>query len=1740
MAQYHPMPGSDKEPTVVCKDCLGTNVHGEKNAGLPTVPYSAPVVKHTGRLVDSANTKSVQQGTLNSNLRSVRAGRILMAPAQRVSAPPRAYIQMGGVVAAYALSSFFTTSLPGGMVPLSSMGVPAGTRTPFQIERVLKWDAYIYPETDPTLAGKLPLLDKQEILFDFDVDDRGFVYAAYSTFGWGMHRDNGEAGMYHIPQTAWSFSAASLVFVLKSNGSYYAVASDNAAEPVLSHTLFDVTTPGTIGPGQVRSGGKERGIKAWAKDDATQRLAIIDGNSQLRIYDYTSFINGSGPLFGPVSSSPGTFFNDVTYDGSGSFWAVEGSHGFPETSIYRFSSSGSSYVQKSFKPYGTIFKGTVVTAANGYVAVGGDGSSGCDLMLFRVDGGELTRLNLNNFFRNYYHFAPRGYAQPNAGDVTETARVADVQLFKHTNNKLYLIYSAGGIGDVFEVEAGNSIAVTMKTNTFGTVNPNARPTATGPFPGDVVKFTANPSNASQSYRVSWDFGNPTSGQNIAESNTGADVSHQFGGYTSAAEVVAPKSVTATVTNTPSLTDTIPVVLKLPVARIGRTGSTALITATSTGHEVVYDDVLTDASDGSLESHITTWTIDGGTPVKRRPNETQHTGFLGAHTVTMSTAYAAYDAPSLTSLAPAYVTGVGAVTYTVRPFLVSINAAKAGPNAVFSGTERHTTNPGILIATTWSITWTLKDSAGAVLQTETHPSVALGSIPNFTVPMSGNLAGGTVTLTAAVPTTTVGGPAEFASYTTTMNLDVPNPAITRATGECANANGPCTITASSATPGVSMADWTLNWVLQRDGVTVDSGSGNPYKPTLTQPGNYTVTLTAVKGIFEGTATSSFTVLSPVCGPPPTTDQLAITVSCPGSVCSPGATITFKVSTFQYTRQPCDVYKWSIPGIGTKTGEQVTFTFPSANTYTVTLNASNTANPTGSTVQQAVTISSPGGGGNPDPGPTCTRPTGIGITYSGPNCGPGTPCKNGDRINFTATKNNGDSLSSQCTESATWTWGDGTTGSGRVTNHTYTTAGNKTVTVTVTSPAGDATPYSINVPIQNAGCAGSATIDNLTPSFRGVETRCSALNNAFCRRGENIQFDIGAYGYTFQACDQFEWNFGDGGTANTKDPVHAYTGSAAAYTASVRVYNPTNTTGVTLTMTVPFDNAPIQPQPSISVTAPRSAGKGAAVTFTATSDIPATGWVWNFGDGTGNDHSQAGVVGTSSTITHVFNKVSTGQGFNVTVSAKNAQDTTDRSTASAAAQVSVTETPVYRFLLPAVIHAAGQNSSAWRTDVQVYYSAPSPSSEPLNMIADFNGVQTPLLINQSTFIYEDFMRRLEPNKDASGAVIITTQTKYKPQIWTRTYNVDASGRTFGQFIPAVSLDGTTGSSVDGSADPVKYYLTGLRENTRYRTNLGFINPNTTDLIANVVAYDDLRLPLTQFTVTMAPFQLVPINGLGTKIPNIPNRPITLEITVPAGKWLVAYASGIDGVSNDPAYIPAISDAELASTAYSTGIIPGVGHIGDWRSDVTIFNPDSVTMKFDLEYYDSTGLLRGQARDIVLGAGQLKAYDDLLKVNSLWASAPPDGLGMLRVKTTTPVTRYPLSFSRTYNDKGAGGTFGQGIPAFGATNGNVKPGKAAIIPGVRNDANYKTNIGLTNTTANAVNVVVRLLDPNTGAAAREIAVELAAFQSVVGNFDFGGLQTGTFKVEITGGIGEVWAFASIINQGNDPEYVPGIPIQ
>jgi hypothetical protein len=220
----------------------------------------------------------------------------------------------------------------------------------------------------------------------------------------------------------------------------------------------------------------------------------------------------------------------------------------------------------------------------------------------------------------------------------------------------------------------------------------------------------------------------------------------------------------------------------------------------------------------------------------------------------------------------------------------------------------------------------------------------------------------------------------------------------------------------------------------------------------------------------------------------------------------------------------------------------------------------------------------------------------------------------------------------------------------------------------------------------------------------------------------------------------------------------------------------------------------------------------------------------------------------------------------------------------------------------------------------------------------------------------------------------------------------------------------------------------------------------------------------------------------------------------------------------------------------VIPGVGHVGDWRSDVTIFNPASQTIAVDLAYHDQTGAKVAGAQNVVIRGGEFVQYTDILR-QGVFGGALPDSLGVLRVSVPGQlVSRFPMTFARTYNDNGSGRTFGQGVAGFADERPNVRPGKPALVPGIRSNDDYYTNFGLINVSYVDVVATVKVLDPVTGAESTIFHDTLAPNQSVVGPVNITG--TASLKIESVGG--NVWGFASIIDRGTlDPEYVPATPL-
>lgn len=1714
-AQKYPLPGKKGGAVVKCTGC------GSPNEGLLTYPYDNPLVKFTGRYNDSTTAISVQ----NAGMRTVRARTVRFAPAKN-----RVYIWMGESVFGYKLDTFFTNKLAGGMVPVSnvSTGWTYGGRNP--LEKVAMPDTFWYAEAKQS-GWTTSLVDSQKHLNDFDIDDRGYVYLSTVYFGWGIAKDDGTTSGNHMDYviqsglptpsrpTEYVPPSPDSMVVLATGNRYYAVITTNSKSTAGS-VIYDVTTPSAPEQVAIRK-GVDNGMLAWAKSDRSKRLAYITADGRLRVYDYAGFISGSAPLaeYGPNS---GRKLNDLSFDEGGRLWVAEGSNSVTTNVLWRLSPSGSGYTKSELDVFGASFSPERIDANGGYIAIQGRDAVGYDLALLKVDGSTPRLLDTDHFFQRYYHDAPDGYAEP----IFQYLAIKGVRVFEQ-GNKTYLMYSANSLGDVYEIEGGESISASQIAGTLGTTNPNARSTEDGPFYGDIPKFKATSSNASATYSIDWDFGNPDSGNaNAAQSSLGGQVSHQYTGLNTLSEIQATKNVTASVTGDPSISDVLAVTLKTPKARIGVPGTTVPLTQENrVAFEVVAGDTFTDASDGIIEGHYGTWTLDG-VQTKHAPNETVDVGTLGAHTVALSANYGKYNEQTFTSTSP-YTTTISAVSYTVKPFVVKLRPAESTSTAfIFRADARKTSNTAILSATQWTVTWTLGTGANAGtvtsqgVTTMAAQTVAVGTIPAFEVPKAQISNGTVVTLQVSVDPSSVPAPA-YASITVPQTVTIPDPAIQLTTG-CTNASEPCVLTATS-TSSASTAGWNIEWTIKKGVDTVKTGSGLSTTFTPSEAGSYTATVKET--VFNVTTSRTFTVAGASCGALPAEFNVNAFADCTAANnCTANTPLTFSSEFIGYQVQPCDTMTWTFgDNSAAGSGRSATHTYTSNGTYSAKFNIKNATNSTGITISFTVRVGSTTP--PPDDPPTCTAPSSISFVYTGTQ-------KTGEPMSFTAKRNGGPL---QTCDQTTWTF-DGETRTTKAPIFTFNTVGEHTVTLVVSNTAGTSAVVSQGINITQGGstsCNGFAADVNLGMEYFGPTSKCSTGSTTPCSLNEGVQFSPTVFGYAFQACDRFEWNFGDGSAVSTsKTPTHTFTAQRDSYRVTMKVYNTNNPNGVTLNVDVPFAVVAAKPLPVLTYAqpAPSSGSKGTPVSFTVNSNITATGWSWDFGDGT-QSNSQSSVVGKTTSIQHTFTKVGT---FTVTVRARNSEETVLDRTNLAQTTLTISDTPEYKFLLPVVAHAPGQNGSVWRTDVQVYNPDPNATT-PLKLTATLRDKSQELQIFKSTEIYEDFMNRFTTGND-SGSVIITTRSKIAPQIWTRTYNQTELG-TFGQFIPAIRLDSAGGGS---AVDSGKYYLAGLRNDDSYRTNLGFLNPGLSAMPATVNVYDDAGEKIGTFTKILNPFELTqfPVNAPDAVPALKGDRPFSVEIEVPTGQWVVAYASFISAKSNDPVYIQAIRESELSSEDYREGVLPGVGHAGAWRSDVTIFNPNGRKINVDLSYHDGSGAKVGDVKNVPIGAGEFLQYNDLLR-QGVFGSLP-DSVGVLRVTVPASVSadRFPLAFARTYNDDGSGRTYGQGIGGFAAARANVKPGQPALITGVRSNAKYYTNVGVTNVSATAANVTVKRLDQTTGVETIIQQFTVAPNQSIVGRVDLGSAEQSSLMVETTGG--NVWAFCSMVDKGTlDPEYLAGTPL-
>ncbi|ALO67794.1 hypothetical protein AS189_16540 [Arthrobacter alpinus] len=418
------------------------------------------------------------------------------------------------------------------------------------------------------------------------------------------------------------------------------------------------------------------------------------------------------------------------------------------------------------------------------------------------------------------------------------------------------------------------------------------------------------------------------------------------------------------------------------------------------------------------------------------------------------------------------------------------------------------------------------------------------------------------------------------------------------------NSPPTAAFTSSTTGLS-ATFDGNGSSDTDGQVVsyawDFGDGTSLTGTTpthvyTVAGTFTVTLT-VKDNQGATATISHQV---IVEPLPNQAPTAAFTYVPNKLA-----IAFDGTTSSDLDGTVTGYAWDFGDGTSSAGGATTHTYASSGTFTVKLTVTDNGGATGS-VSQVLTVTA----GPPANIPPTAKFTSIMAGLNG---------------NFDGTTS---SDQDGTVASYDWAFGDGGSASTAVASHAFGTAGDYTVTLTVTDNDGATTSVSHVV---------TATTPVNVPPVAVFTSTVQKLDVAFDGSGSHDpDGQIASYA----------WAFGDGTTSSGATAHHSYT-TPGSYNVTLTVTD--NLGGInSITHTVTA-TSPANLPPTAAFT---TAGTALAVNVDGTTSSDPDGnvvsWGWNFGDaGTGSGVSVSHTYAVPGTYTITLT-VTDDQGATATTS------------------------------------------------------------------------------------------------------------------------------------------------------------------------------------------------------------------------------------------------------------------------------------------------------------------------------------------------------------------------------------------------------------------------------------------------------------------------------------------------------------
>ena len=219
------------------------------------------------------------------------------------------------------------------------------------------------------------------------------------------------------------------------------------------------------------------------------------------------------------------------------------------------------------------------------------------------------------------------------------------------------------------------------------------------------------------------------------------------------------------------------------------------------------------------------------------------------------------------------------------------------------------------------------------------------------------------------------------------------------------------------------------------------------------------------------------------------------------------------------------------------------------------------------------------------------------------------------------------------------------------------------------------------------------------------------------------------------------------------------------------------------------------------------------------------------------------------------------------------------------------------VPVVAHTDGKNGSQWRSDVGLL----NPGTGTANVTLTFHGPDG--LVTNTTYVpagAQSVLVDVLGQLSASGQGALEVSSDRSLKVTSRTYHqastdaaCDANG-TKGQSYPLLAAG-------EGLSQGQAAWLPHLAENAVYRTNIGLVNVGAVEATAKLELYDGAGSLLASYDVTLPPGQwsqkTKPFASMAgqTALDHGYAR-----VAVTSGAGVVAFASVIDNLTNDPTTI------------------------------------------------------------------------------------------------------------------------------------------------------------------------------------------------------------------------------------------------